>query len=63
MKEATGELSMTVVVIIAVIAVLGILTALRGPMGEYIQNKWNQMTGMEENEAPTEGWNNGAVGN
>ena len=45
MKEATGELSMTVVVIIAVIAILGILTGLLYPkMKEYISGTWAGMT-------------------
>ena len=43
MKEATGELSMTVVVIVAVIAILGILTAFLLPqMSNYIGRVWNQ---------------------
>ena len=45
MKEATGELSMTVVVIIAVIAILGILTVFLLPkMKEYINGTWDGMT-------------------
>ena len=44
MKEATGELSMTVIVIIAVIAILAILTAFLLPsMRNYIRNSWNNM--------------------
>ena len=44
MKEATGELSMTVVVIIAVIAILGILSYFLLPqMREYISNTWGDM--------------------
>ena len=45
MKEATGELSMTVVVIIAVIAIMSILSIFLLPaMRDYISNTWNQMT-------------------
>ncbi len=45
MKEATGELSMTVIVIIAVIAILGILSVFLLPsMRNYIQNTWNDMS-------------------
>ena len=44
MKDATGELSMTVVVIIAVIAILAILTVFLLPsMRNYIGNSWNNM--------------------
>ncbi len=42
MKEATGELSMTVVTIIAIIAIAGIIAVLRGPLTEYIQNTWQE---------------------
>lgn len=45
MKDATGELSMTVVVIIAVIAIVGILTTFLVPsMRNYITHAWDQMT-------------------
>ena len=45
MKDATGELSMTVVVIIAVIAIVVILNAFLIPaMNGYIQNSWKNMT-------------------
>ena len=45
MKEATGELSMTVIVIIAVIAILGILTYFLLPqMRSYISNTWGSMS-------------------
>ena len=45
MKEATGELSMTVIVIIAVIAILTILSGFLLPrMKEYIGNTWNGMS-------------------
>lgn len=45
MKEATGELSMTVIVIIAVIAILGILSYFLLPtMKDYISNTWGGWT-------------------
>ena len=45
MKEATGELSMTVVVIIAVIAIISILTVVLFPlMKNYVQTQWGQMS-------------------
>ena len=44
MKEATGELSMTVIVIIAVIAILGILSTFLLPsMKNYISATWKNM--------------------
>ena len=46
MKEATGELSMTVIVIIAVIAILGILTVFLLPsLSNYLSNTWSNMSG------------------
>ena len=45
MKEATGELSMTVVVIIAVIAILSILSYFLLPsMKNYISKTWGEMS-------------------
>lgn len=45
MKDATGELSMTVVVIIAVIAILGILSYFLLPaMRNYISDTWGSMS-------------------
>ena len=43
MKDATGELGMTVVVILAIIAVIGILSWLAPRMQEYVETKWGQM--------------------
>ena len=44
MKDATGELSMTVVVIIAVIGIVTVLSVFLLPsMTNYIKNSWNQM--------------------
>ena len=49
MKEATGELSMTVIVIVAavaLVAILGILFVNPNSLGRrWIQNRWNDMTG------------------
>ncbi len=45
MKEATGELSMTVIVIIAVIAILAILSGFLIPsMKNYIGETWGNMS-------------------
>ncbi len=45
MKEATGELSMTVVTIIAIVAILGIVTFLTPLVKKYINEKWGEMSG------------------
>ncbi len=42
MKEASGELNMTLITIIAVAAVLAIFYALRGPIGNAINNTWKK---------------------
>ena len=50
MKDATGELSMTVVVIIAVIAIVGILSTFLIPaMRNYISNSWSKMSNASTN--------------
>ena len=43
MKESSGELSMTVIVIVAAVLIIGILGALLPNMGNFIQNKWQNM--------------------
>ena len=53
MKEATGELSMTVVTIIAVIVIAAIVAALRTPIIKYINGRWNAMTGEDAIEKDT----------
>lgn len=48
MKEASGELSMTVIVIIVAIAILAIVSTFLMPnMKKYISDKWTEMTGTE----------------
>ena len=44
MKEATGELSMTVVTIIAIIAIAGIIAVLREPLTNYIKGTFENTT-------------------
>ena len=44
MKEATGELSMTVVTIIAIVAILGVVTFLTPLVRNYIENTWNNIS-------------------
>lgn len=44
MKEATGELSMTVVTIIAIVAIAGIVTWLAPLVKEYVENAWGNLS-------------------
>lgn len=44
MKEASGELSMTVVTIIAIVAIAGILTMLMPLIRNYINDTWTNMS-------------------
>ena len=46
MKEATGELSMVVITIIAVVAVLAIWNAVKGPVTNWVQNKFGEVEKM-----------------
>ena len=58
MKEATGELSMTVVTIVAIVGVLAIVSYFLVPKaGEFIENQWNDMAG-KTNETGKNTWNN-----
>ena len=47
MKEATGELSMTVIVIIGAIAIVAILGVLSPNISKYISTKWGEITGTD----------------
>lgn len=45
MKEASGEFSMTLIVIIGAIIIVGILTTFLKPAAtNFIQDKWKDMT-------------------
>lgn len=44
MKEATGELSMTVVTIIAIVAIAGIVTWLSPKVKQYIETSWSKVS-------------------
>ena len=44
MKEATGELSMTVITIIAIVAIAGIITFLVPLVRNYINNSWTNLS-------------------
>ncbi len=45
MKEATGELSMTVVTIIAVVAIAGVVGWLAPKVSQYITDQWGAIEG------------------
>ena len=45
MKEATGELSMTVIVIIGAIAIVGLVTWLSPQIKSYVETKWQGIEG------------------
>ncbi len=47
MKEATGELNMTLVTIIAIAAVLGFVTFFLPGLLNTVGNKWNDAEGTE----------------
>lgn len=44
MKEATGEFSLTVVVILAVLVIIGMVSAFREPIQTYIKNTFDKVT-------------------
>jgi hypothetical protein len=41
MKEASGELNMTLITIIAIAAIAGLFFALKDPIMNAINNKWD----------------------
>ncbi len=49
MKEATGELNMTIITVIAIAAIGVFLWAFLPDILEGIQNNWNQGTGANPN--------------
>ncbi len=48
MKEATGELSMTVITLIAIILIAGIVMALRKPVINYVNKTWCTIQGRND---------------
>ena len=50
MKEATGELSMTVVTIMAIVAIAGIVTILVPLVKNYINNSWDNLSTIDVNK-------------
>lgn len=44
MKEATGELSMTTITIIAIIAIAGIIAFLAPFVKNFINDSWNKLS-------------------
>ncbi len=61
MKEASGELSMTLIVIVAAGAVLAIFLAFRGPIFNTINNMWGKFSGQQNtvmNQTNRSQWGN-----
>ena len=59
MKEASGELSMTLIVIVAAGAILAIFLAFRQPIYDFIKEKWTNLGGQvddQENWRPKGGY-------
>lgn len=62
MKEATGEVSMTMVTIVAVAVIGGILALMWDPITDWIQNSFGQAadnTAGDRNSQINGGWNTG----
>ena len=58
MKEATGELSMTVITIIAIVAIAGFVTVWLWPTVQtWIQNQWGNLSGEAYIEIIEENYN------
>lgn len=55
MKEATGELNMTVVTIVAIAAILGFFWAMWPNIKNQIDNQWNIATGEGSKQSSTAG--------
>ena len=53
MKEATGEVSMTVVTLVAIAVIGGILALFWGPITNKIGSLWDQSENSTGNGAPT----------
>ena len=51
MKEASGELSMTLIVIVAAGVILALFMAFREPIMNAIESKWSEWT--DEDMTPT----------
>ena len=47
MKEASGELSMTLIVIVAAGVILSLFMAFREPIMDAIKSKWGEWTGTD----------------
>ena len=49
MKEASGELSMTLIVIVAAGVILAIFMSFKDPITKAIGDKWSEWTGKDVN--------------
>ena len=63
MKEATGELNMTVITIVAIAVIGGILALMWGPITNWIQNSFGAAAGTtQQNSGINTGINNNPLG-
>lgn len=53
MKEATGEVSMTVVTLVAIAVIGGILALFWGPITNKIGSLWDESESSTKNNVPT----------
>ena len=53
MKEATGELSMTTITIIAVIAIAGVVTLLLPLVKDFINDSWDNLSSKDPEDYAT----------
>lgn len=56
MKEATGELSMTVIVIVGAIAIVGVVTWLTPRIKNYVEQSWGHVVTCPNGATPVNGY-------
>lgn len=61
MKEASGELSMTLIVIVAAGAVLAIFLAFRKPIFDQINKMWNKFDKQQDTAITDNKWKTGWI--
>jgi len=55
MKEASGELSMTLIVIVAAAAILGVFLLFKEPIFQLINEKWQTFGNQVDEQLPGSG--------
>ena len=56
MKEATGELSMTVIVIVGAIVIVGIVSWLSPRIKNYVEMSWGEVVTCPNGQKPVDGY-------